>query len=152
MGSHSLLQEIFLTQGLNSCLLHSTQILYHLSHQGKPLGRKEYLPSSNRQTAPTSYSEPWGSSGREKTAEPPGPEELIKGMISGHPDSCIFPYRNEPNSLTCDVWFSYKQTFDIQTTCPLLQNYITWLSTRLLLGAVLLGLLEMGSSPDASWA
>ena len=34
VGSHSLLQEIFLTQGLNQHLLHYRQILYHLSHQG----------------------------------------------------------------------------------------------------------------------
>ena len=32
MGSHSLLQRIFLTQGLNLGLLHCRQILYHLSH------------------------------------------------------------------------------------------------------------------------
>ena len=31
---HSLLQQIFLTQGLNLGLLHCRQILYHLSHQG----------------------------------------------------------------------------------------------------------------------
>ena len=31
-----LLQEIFLTQGLNQGLLHCRQILYHLSHQGSP--------------------------------------------------------------------------------------------------------------------
>ena len=33
MGSHSLLQGIFSTQGLNPGLLHCRQILYHLSHQ-----------------------------------------------------------------------------------------------------------------------
>ena len=33
---HSLLQGIFLTQGLNPGLLHCRQILYHLSHQGNP--------------------------------------------------------------------------------------------------------------------
>ena len=33
MGSLSLLQEIFLIQGLNPCLPHCRQILYHLSHQ-----------------------------------------------------------------------------------------------------------------------
>ena len=32
-GYHSLLQGIFLTQGLNLGLLHCRQILYHLSHQ-----------------------------------------------------------------------------------------------------------------------
>ena len=33
-GSHSLLQGIFWTQGLNPGLLHCRQILYHLSHWG----------------------------------------------------------------------------------------------------------------------
>ena len=35
VGSHSLLQGIFLTQGLNLGLLHCRQILYHLSHPGR---------------------------------------------------------------------------------------------------------------------
>ena len=34
VGSHSLLQGIFPTQGLNPGLPHSRQILYQLSHQG----------------------------------------------------------------------------------------------------------------------
>ena len=34
VGCHSLLQGIFLTQGLNTGLLHCRQILYHLKHQG----------------------------------------------------------------------------------------------------------------------
>ena len=38
-GSHSLLQGIFPTQGLNRGFLHCRQILYHLSHQGSPGGR-----------------------------------------------------------------------------------------------------------------
>ena len=37
VSCHSLLQRIFLTQGSNPCLLHSRQILYHLSHQGSAL-------------------------------------------------------------------------------------------------------------------
>ena len=36
VGSHSLLQGIFPTQGLNLGLLYCTQILYHLNHQGSP--------------------------------------------------------------------------------------------------------------------
>ena len=36
VGSLSLLQEIFLTQGLNPGLLHCRQILYQLSHKGSP--------------------------------------------------------------------------------------------------------------------
>ena len=37
VGSHSLLQGIVPTQGLNPGLLHCKQILYLLSHQGSPL-------------------------------------------------------------------------------------------------------------------
>ena len=37
VGCHSPLQGIFLTQRLNSGLLHCRQILYHLSHQGSPI-------------------------------------------------------------------------------------------------------------------
>ena len=36
VGSLSLLQEIFPTQGLNPGLPHCRQILYQLSHQGSP--------------------------------------------------------------------------------------------------------------------
>ena len=36
VGSHSLLREIFPTQGLNAGLLHCRQILYQVSHQGSP--------------------------------------------------------------------------------------------------------------------
>ena len=36
VGSHSLLQGIVTTQGSNLGILHCRQILYHLSHQGKP--------------------------------------------------------------------------------------------------------------------
>ena len=37
VGSLSLLQKIFLTQGSNPGLLHFRQILYQLSHKGSPL-------------------------------------------------------------------------------------------------------------------
>ena len=37
MGCHSLLQEIFPTQGSNPGLLHCRWRLYHLSHQGSPI-------------------------------------------------------------------------------------------------------------------
>ena len=36
VGSRSLLQGIFPTQGLNPCLLHCRWILYQLSHKGSP--------------------------------------------------------------------------------------------------------------------
>ena len=37
VGCHSLLQRIFLTQGLNLGLQHCRESVYHLSHQGSPL-------------------------------------------------------------------------------------------------------------------
>ena len=37
VGSHSLLQGIFPTQGSNPGLLHCRQMLYHLSHHGSPI-------------------------------------------------------------------------------------------------------------------
>ena len=43
VGSHSLLQGIFLTHGSNVCLLHCRWILYGLSHQVSPLPRDEGL-------------------------------------------------------------------------------------------------------------
>ena len=36
VGSLSLLQQIFPSQGSNPCLLHCRQSVYHLSHQGSP--------------------------------------------------------------------------------------------------------------------
>ena len=41
MGSHSLLQRIFLTQGLNLGPLHCRQILYCLNHQRSPRANKK---------------------------------------------------------------------------------------------------------------
>ena len=44
VGSHSLLQGIFPTQGSNPGLLHCRRILYHLSYQGGPShGQKQVL-------------------------------------------------------------------------------------------------------------
>ena len=37
VGSHSLLQGVFPTQGSNPSLLHCRKILYHLSHKGSPI-------------------------------------------------------------------------------------------------------------------
>ena len=52
VGSHSLLQKIFPTQGSNLDLLHCRCILYHLSHQGSPLAHSRlnqfYPPYSDK--------------------------------------------------------------------------------------------------------
>ena len=49
VGSHFLLQGIFLTQGSNLGLLHCRQILYRLSHQGS---RYVYCIGSSNQNHP----------------------------------------------------------------------------------------------------
>ena len=48
MGSHSLLQGIFPTQGSNLSLLHGRQILYHLSHQGSQCWKRGNSPELGR--------------------------------------------------------------------------------------------------------
>ena len=45
VGCHSLLQRIFLTQGMNPGLLHCRQILYHPSHQGRTVYLFHYFLS-----------------------------------------------------------------------------------------------------------
>ena len=40
VGSHSLLQGVFMTQRLNTGLPHCRQILYQLSYQGSPSGKE----------------------------------------------------------------------------------------------------------------
>ena len=45
VGCHFLLQEIFLTQGLNLGLLHCRQILYHWRLPGKPARLRGYYSS-----------------------------------------------------------------------------------------------------------
>ena len=51
MGSHSLLQAIYLTLGSNLHLLNCRLILYSLSHQGSPNGVFEKLPTNSPGTA-----------------------------------------------------------------------------------------------------
>ena len=45
LGSFSLLQRIFSTQGSNPGLLHCRQVLYYLSHQGNPLNFQSQFSS-----------------------------------------------------------------------------------------------------------
>ena len=47
VGSQSLPQGIFLTQGLNLGLLHYRQILYHLSHEGSSDHVEQMVHNSN---------------------------------------------------------------------------------------------------------
>ena len=68
VGCHSLLQEIFLTQGLNLGLLHDRQILYHLSHQNCCCCCEVASVVSNsvqpHRRQPTRLRRPWDSPGK----------------------------------------------------------------------------------------
>ena len=68
VGCHSLLQEIFLTQGLNLGLLHDRQILYHLSHQNCCCCCEVASVVSNsvrpHRWQPTRLRRPWDSPGK----------------------------------------------------------------------------------------
>ena len=60
VGSHSLLQGIFPTQGSNLGLLHCRQILYHLSHQRSPGAIKNGVEwSGSRSVVSDSFATPW---------------------------------------------------------------------------------------------
>ena len=56
VGSHSLLQGIFLTQGLNLHLLHCRQILHHLSRRESPRGVKPFVNSCSDSSDLCTYS------------------------------------------------------------------------------------------------
>ena len=71
---HFLLQGIFLTQGLNPCLLcllHSWQILYPLSHQESPGGDSGKEPTCKCRTCKRHGFNPWeGKISCRKTRQP----------------------------------------------------------------------------------
>ena len=64
VGSLSLLQGIFPTQGSNPGLLHCRQILYQLSHQGSPRVLEWVACPSEKAMAPTPVLLPGKSHGR----------------------------------------------------------------------------------------
>ena len=71
VGSHSLLQGVFLTQGLNLGLLHGKWILYPLSHQGSPF---EVYQSDTWQTSNQQH--------RAVSPAAPGPRSISLGSQS----------------------------------------------------------------------
>ena len=94
VGSNSLLQGIFLTQGLNLGLLHWRQILYLLSHQGNESESesRSVLSSSLRL-----YS-PWKSPGQNTGV---GSLSLLQG---------IFPTQGSNPGLPHCRWILYQQS------------------------------------------
>ena len=75
----------------------------------------------------TPYGEPWGNSGCENIGYWPQTGEVhIRGMISVSPDSCIFSHTYKSANfinLGYPIFFNWQQSFDVQTTCPLLQSF-----------------------------
>ena len=75
MGSHSLLQGTFPTEGLNLGLPHLRQILYHLSHQRiptlylEPLSFGGFPHSSAGEESAFNAGDPGSVSGREDPLE-----------------------------------------------------------------------------------
>ena len=85
MGSHSLLQGIFPTQGLNPGLLHCRWVLYCLSHQGSCFMRfpKEHPDS------PGSVHPPGGRRGPHiRALSAPRADHFASCRLAGHPATC----------------------------------------------------------------
>jgi len=79
VGSHSLLQGIFLIQGANPGLPHCRLILYHLSHKGSPIDENK---KAQRGQAPDQRSPKCQEMDQDE------PEPLLLGPdLSLHPDS-----------------------------------------------------------------
>ena len=78
VGSHSLLQAIFPTQGSNPGLPYDWQILYHLSHPRVPFCLKLFFVCRRKQWHPTPVLSPGKSHGRRSLVgcSPRGREEL----------------------------------------------------------------------------
>ena len=64
VGSLSLLQDIFPTQGLNQGLLHCRRILYQLSYQGSPESESESRSVMSDSLQPHGLYSPWNSPGQ----------------------------------------------------------------------------------------
>ena len=89
VGSHSLLQGILPTQGLNPGLLHCGWILYCLSHQGSPKSwsfvnsvatrlQSYYTAGSPRAPVPVPVRLPWNSPGQNTGV---GSLSLLQGIF-----------------------------------------------------------------------
>ena len=102
VGSLSLLQGIFPTQGVNPGLPHCRQILYQLSPKGSPrILEWVAYPFSSGFSQPRDQAQVSTLQADASPAEPPGkPEVHIKGVISVDPDFRLPIQRKELNFLT----------------------------------------------------
>ena len=91
VGSHSLLQGIFLTRGSNLGLLHCRQILYHLNHQGRPtlLYQSESHSVMSDYLQPHGLYKPWNSLGQNTGV---GRLSLLQGIFSTQGSNSGLPH------------------------------------------------------------
>ena len=74
VGCHSILQGIFLIPGLPHC----RQILYHLSHQGRPESESESCSVVSYSLQPRGLYSPWNSPGQNTAV---GSLSLLQGIF-----------------------------------------------------------------------
>ena len=123
MGSLTLLQGIFPTQGSNPGLLHCKQTLCHLTHKGSPGGDQCRKPQFNsgvrkicwrrdRLLTPVFLGFPCGSAGKESTCSV-GDLGLIPGLGRSPGEGKGYPlqYYDLENSTDCIVhWVAKSRT------------------------------------------
>ena len=97
VGSLSLLQEVFPTQGLNPGLTHYRRILYQLSHQGSP-GILEWVayPFSSRSSNPGV-----------KPRSPALQEDSLPTELPGRLCSLFYKNITSPFTTYCDFVFMF---------------------------------------------
>ena len=93
--SHSLLQRIFPTQGLNPGLPHCRWILYHLSHQGSPKSESESCSAVTDCLWPHGLYSLWNSPGPNTGV---GSLSLFQGIFPTQGSQCRSP------ALQVDCW------------------------------------------------
>ena len=118
VGSLSLLQGIFPTQGSNSGLLHCSQILYQLSHKGSPriLEWVDYL-SLLQGIFPTQESN-WGLMNFRQI--------LYQLSYQGSPDMLSYV---TVEIVILTLWFSMKTRWTRNCVCCSWSNYTPWWQT-----------------------
>ena len=117
MGSFSLLQGIFPIQGLNLCLLHCGETLYHLSHQRCPLETKSDQIRSVAQSCPT-LCNPMNRSTLGLPVHHQLPEftqthvhGVSDAIQPSHPAPSVIPFSSCPQSLPASETFPMSQFF-----------------------------------------
>ena len=117
MGCHSLLQRTFLTQGLNSRLLHWKQILFCLSHQESSESESRSVVANPLQ--PHGLYSPWNSPGQ-KTGV--GSRSLLQGIF---PTQQLNPSLLHCRWILCQLSYQGRHTFWLRIDKKLCRDHHT---------------------------